>query len=137
MGNNVFLGFYPLEVTEGYSQFAHEWLDEICSQVDNIAELKVILYIFRHTCGFQEPFKWKRISIDEFMYGRLYADGQGRMDRGTGLSEMSVRNGLKKAEEDGYILCKVDKRDRARIKKFYRLNFRDPEPEEEEDEEEV
>lgn len=125
----VFPGFCHPDEIEGYSQLAHEWLDEICSQIDNIAEIKVILYIFRHTCGFQEHFKWKRISIDEFMYGRLYAEGQGRMDRGTGLSEMSVRNGLKKAEDDKYILCKVDARDRARIKKFYKLNFREPEEE--------
>jgi transcription initiation factor IIE alpha subunit len=108
---------------EGYTQLYHDWLDDIL-QIDNAAELKVVLYIFRHTCGFHEPDVWKHISVDEFMKGRYYADST-RMDQGTSLSENSVRHGLKKAEEDGYILSKTDSRDRARIRKYYMLHFRD------------
>jgi hypothetical protein len=110
---------------EGYTQLYHDWLDDIL-QIDNLAVMKVVLYIFRHTCGFQEPDIWKHITTDEFMGGRHYADST-RMDQGTGLSENSVRHALTKAEKEGYILSKTDSRDRGRIRKYYKLHFRDGE----------
>ena len=120
----AFSGFDSSAIEMGYSQLAHEWLDNMLSGIDNLAELKVVLYIFRHTCGFQEPEDYKHITIDEFMSGRCYADGS-RMDNGTGLSEMSVRSGLKKAEGEGYIEVKTNRRDLARIRKSYRLRFQE------------
>ena len=117
---------------KGYSQLPNEWLDEIISQIDNIAELKVVLYIYRHTWGYQEkkinpddPAKHdeiKRITTDEFMHGRKKADGT-RMDRGTGLSNRSVIDGLRNAVKHGYILETVDDRDKGRVVKSYALNM--------------
>lgn len=46
------------------------------------------------------------------------------MDMGTGLSEMSVRNGIQKAIADGLIEEEIDDSDRGRIKKFYSLRMR-------------
>jgi hypothetical protein len=115
----VYCGFNTGEMV-GYTQLYHDWLDDILA-IDNLAEMKVVLYIFRHTCGFQEDDKYKYIPLDQFMYGRY--SGEERMDKGTRLSKNSVRHALRKAEEDGYILCKTNSRDKARIKNSYRLRF--------------
>jgi hypothetical protein len=116
-----FGGFAP--PVSNYFRMPNEWIN-ICAEITNLAELKVIQYVLRHTWGYQEyDGKPKLITIDEFMNGRKHKDGKSRMDKGTGLSEMSVRNGLEKAIEHGYILCDSDERDKARIKKSYTLNM--------------
>jgi hypothetical protein len=120
--NEVFTGFDLDDEELGFSKLPHTWLNEVCSRVDNIAELKVILYVFRHTVGFQETEQHKHITIDEFMNGRYKSDGS-RMDDGTGLSEMSVRNGLKSAIKHGYLVDKENRSDMARIYKSYRLKL--------------
>jgi hypothetical protein len=117
---------------KGFSQMPNEWLDEIISQIDNIAELKVVLYIYRHTWGFQEkkinpddPAKHdeiKHITTDEFMHGRKKADGS-RMDRGTGLSNRSVIDGLRNAAKHGYISEEINDTDKGRVAKSYALNL--------------
>jgi hypothetical protein len=120
--NEVFSGFDLDDFKEGFTQFPHKWLDAVCSRVDNIAEIKVILYVIRHTVGYQETEQYKHITIDEFMYGRFKSDNT-RMDNGTGLSEMSVRNGLKSAIKHGYLVDKENRSDMARIYKSYRLKL--------------
>jgi len=98
------------------------WI-EVCAQITNLAELKVIQYVLRHTLGYQEYGKAKAITIDEFMYGRKRQDGT-RLDSGTGLkSDRSVKDGLKAALKHGYLVCEVDATDRARIKKSYALKM--------------
>lgn len=117
---NVFPGFiFP--APKGHTQIPNTWYDEIVSQIDNVAELKVVLYILRHTCGFQRAEEAQYLTVDEIMHGRLF--NGVRFDRGTGLSEMSVRNGLKKAEEHGYIVSGTDTSNKARIGKCYKLRF--------------
>ena len=111
--------FYPQEV--GFTRLSNDWFS-ILATIDNFAELKVLLYLARHTWGFQEYDKWKHITIDEFMNGRRHADGL-RMDSGTGLSEMSVRHGLDKAVEHGFIERGIDPRDKGRIKLYYKLHM--------------
>lgn len=126
----VFPGFNPS--FKGYSQLPNDWLDEIVSQIDNVAELKIVLYIYRHTWGFQEkkvtpddPTKhdeMKQITTDEFAHGRKRKDGT-RMDNGTGLGLTAVKDGIARAIKHGYIVCKIDDSDRARIKKSYGLKM--------------
>lgn len=118
---------------KGHSQLPNEWLDEIISQIDSMAELKIVLYVYRHTWGFQEKKinpddpakhdKMKHITTEEFMHGRKKSDGVTRMDRGTGLSDWSVKDGIARALKHGYIICEIDARDKARVKKYYGLNF--------------
>lgn len=96
---------------------------EALALIDNMAELKVILYVMRHTWGFQEFEEMKRIAADEFAHGRK-SKGQSRMDNGTGLSERSVRMGATKAIEHGFLECDIDDSDRGRIKKSYRLKLK-------------
>lgn len=96
----------------------HDYFEEICSQIDNVAELKIVLYIYRHTFGFaKDAEKSKHLTVEDFMIGR--DSKNGRMDRGTGLSEMSVRNGIKKAVKHGYVVFEIKGN-----YKTYRLNVR-------------
>ena len=116
----VFEGF--VQPTKNYFPMPNIWI-EVCAQITNLAELKVIQYVLRHTWGYHEYGKAKAITIDEFMYGRKRQDGT-RMDSGTGLkSDRSVKDGLKAALQHGYLVCEVDDTDRARIKKSYALKM--------------
>jgi hypothetical protein len=116
-----FNGFVP--PTSNFFCLPNCWTD-ITAEIDNLAELKVIEYVLRHTWGFHEfgANPQKVITIDEFMRGRQRHDGS-RMDRGTGLSKQSVIDGTKKAVDHGYLICKVDDADKARVKKAYALKM--------------
>jgi hypothetical protein len=109
-----------------------EWTD-ITAQVSTLAELKVVEYVLKHTWGYQEFGIAKKITTDEFMYGRKRKDGT-RMDQGTGLSLHSVIDGLKAAVRDGLLVEEINASDRARVKKFYALKMRVESQEEEVDE---
>lgn len=98
-----------------------QWVDVIAA-IDNLAELKIVNYILRHTWGFHEYGVAKRITNDELMHGRKHKDGS-RMDKGTGLSKPSVIDGLRRAEEHGYIVSEVDDSDGGNIKKSYMLKM--------------
>jgi len=97
---------------------------EALAVIDSLAELKVILYVMRHTWGFQEYDEYKKITTDEFMHGRMLKD-RSRMDSGTGLSDAGVKIGVAKAIEHGFLECEVDVSDLARIKKSYRLKMKE------------
>jgi hypothetical protein len=101
----------------------NSWTDTT-ADISSIAELKVVEYILRHTWGYAEYGLKKHITIDEFVNGRHRQDG-GRLDRGTGLSERAVYDGLRKAVEDGLIDEETDDSDRGRVKKWYCLRMRD------------
>src|ERR671927_587301 len=101
---SAFLGFDRPE--SNFFRMPNTWTD-ITAEIDSIAELKVVEYILRHTWGYQEYGLKKHITIDEFVQGRRRADGT-RMDRGTGLSERAVYDGLRKAVEDGLIEEETD-----------------------------
>jgi 5-methylcytosine-specific restriction endonuclease McrA len=116
------------EIWEGFAKPDSEFFRvpndfvEAMARIDNMSELKVILYIMRHTWGFQEYDTHKKITYDEFVNGRKHKDGS-RMDSGTGLSDVS-KSGVARAIEHGFIECEVDCSDRARIKKYYRLKLK-------------
>jgi hypothetical protein len=120
-----FEGFRKPEKPEtGFYHVANEWTD-ITSGIDNLAELKIIEYIMRHTWGFKEYDSFKHITVDEFMHGRLKADRVTRMDKGTGLkSDRSVKDGIKAAIEHGYIICDIDASNKAKTRKSYKLKMR-------------
>ncbi len=106
-----------------FFRMPNSWTD-ITAEIDSIAELKVVEYILRHTWGYQEYGIKKHITIDEFVNGRRRQDGN-RLDKGTGLSEQAVYDGLRKAVENGLIEEEVDDADRGRVKKFYSLRMRE------------
>jgi len=104
-----------------FVKIPRSWLAENLAAL-NGAEFKVVLYILMHTWGYQEFGVAKHITLDEFKYGRMKNDGT-RIDKGTGLSQGSVVNALKKAMEDNFIVSYVDNTDAGRIKKYYMLRM--------------
>lgn len=115
----TFHGFYNPE--KNFFPMPNNWTD-ITAEINNLAELKVIEYVMRHTWGFHEFGIKKTITTDEFMYGRKRKDGS-RMDKGTGLAKQSVVDGLKRAIFDGYLVFAEDTSDMARREKSYALNM--------------
>jgi hypothetical protein len=111
------------EPFENWSKLPHSLINAL-PLISTIAEMKVILYILRHTWGFKEFDLPKRITVDEFIFGRKDKHGN-RMDNGTGLTEPSVRAGLEKATEHGFITVFMDDSDLARIVKAYMLKLND------------
>jgi hypothetical protein len=103
-----------------YFRLPNNWTD-ITHDMTSMSEMKVVEYVLRHTWGYNgQENESKRISTEEFVNGRKKKNGE-RIDRGTGLSPESVRLGLKKAVEHGFLEVEEDKRDLARIKRKYRL----------------
>ncbi|MGL4650272.1 MAG: hypothetical protein ACRC1H_12770, partial [Caldilineaceae bacterium] len=68
---------------QNFFRLPNDWTD-LTAAMGSLAELKVVEYVLRHTWGYHEFGIGKRISLNEFMYGRRLADGS-RMDKGTGL----------------------------------------------------
>lgn len=114
--DEVFPGFWHPDEQQGFTQLPHELIEEMHKMSDS--ELRVVLYIFRHTWGYQEFDKLKKLTIKEIMDGRMRKDST-RMDNGTGLSDRGVKNGIEQALKHGYIVCDVDDSDLGRIKKYY------------------
>ena len=121
--NGKCIGFSPPSHGYGYTQIPNELFD-VLNQLESLTELKVLLYIFRHTWGFQEHEGLKKLTIDEFIWGRKRKDGT-RMDHGTGLSDWGVKDGIAKAIKHGFIVCEIDDSDKGRIKKFYGIHIYD------------
>jgi len=115
MTQNTFPGFVP--PTENWSKLPHV-LIEALPLIETVGELKIILYVLRHTWGYHETEK--RISQDEFENGRKRKDGT-RLDPGTGLSRNTIKDGIKRAVAHGFIIVETDDHDKARIQHWYRL----------------
>ena len=91
--------------------------------IETMSELKVIMYVLRHTWGYQEFGVTKRITLDEFQHGRKLKDGS-RMDSGTGLSLNAVKNGVKQAVAHGFLVRESENhRDRGRQSHVYCLRM--------------
>jgi len=116
----LFQGFSKPEAN--FFRLPNEWTD-ITAKITSLAEMKVVEYVLRHTWGYSEYDIVKKITTDEFMHGRKGKDGN-RIDSGTGLSNKSVVEGLHKAVEHGLLEVETDDRDRARIKKYYKLKMK-------------
>ena len=99
----------------------NSWTD-ITSGMSSCAELRVVEYVLRHTWGFRELGKLKKITLDEFENGRRKVDGT-RMDKGIGMRRQAIISGLRQAVKEGYLIEETDKTDRGRIKKFYGLQM--------------
>jgi DNA-binding PadR family transcriptional regulator len=119
MDDDKFPGFQSPE--ENWSKLPHQLIAALPNFTSQ-GELMVVLYILRHTWGFQEYDQLKKITIDEFMHGRKTKEGK-RMDGGVGMSKGAVVRGLQRAEEHGFIETEKDERDKARVKKYYMLKM--------------
>lgn len=141
--NFVIAGFIHPDYLAGFTRLPHFLIWHMGNMSE--PELRVVLYIFRHTWGFSKdkdegglPRK-KHITIQEFMTGRVYKRGKNkgkRMDHGTGLSDRGVKNGLEQALKHGFIIREVDDSDKGRVKIYYGINTYFPLEEEEDEPEE-
>ena len=114
----AFPGFDPPD--RNWSKLPHSFIEKLPA-TDNLAEVKVVLTVLRHTWGFQEYERGKRITLDEFMHGRKQTDGS-RIDSGTGLCLNSVKAGVRKAVERGFLVQEPDGRhDSRRASHVYSL----------------
>src|SRR6266700_3908733 len=118
----MFPGFSKPEAN--FFRLPNEWTD-ITASITSLAEMKLVEYVLKHTWGYSEFDVVKKITTDEFMYGRKKKDGT-RIDIGTGLSKPSVIAGLKSAVAHGLLMEETDDSDKARIKKYYKLKMRTP-----------
>jgi hypothetical protein len=117
MTDDLFTGFD--EPKENWCKLPFVIIENL-SRFTSKAEICVVLYILRHTWGYKDYTNSKTITVDEFQYGRKRKDGT-RIDSGTGLSEPSIRSGLKAAEANGFIEIATDDSDKGRVVKSYRL----------------
>src|SRR6266568_5762183 len=128
--DHQFAGFSTPEAN--FFRLPNEWTD-ITAHITSLAEMKLVEYVLKHTWGYSEFDMVKKITTDEFMYGRKKKDGT-RIDIGTGLSKPSVIEGLNNAVKHGLLEVEIDDSDKARIKKYYKLRMKTPmkeaEPEE-------
>ncbi len=132
LSNHIFEGFSKPEAN--FFRLPNEWTD-ITARITSLAEMKLVEYVLKHTWGYSEFDMVKKITTDEFMYGRKRKNGE-RIDNGTGLSKPSVIEGLNSAVKHGLLEVETDDSDKARIKKYYKLKMRTPlEPDEPEKEE--
>lgn len=122
--DGVFPGFYDPRLYDGFTKLPNEFIEEELCNINSVAELKVILYVMRHTWGFQEYDELKKITIEEFANGRYRKDGT-RLDNGTGLKLTAVKDGIRKAVQHGYLVIDFDKSNPWRVKKLYRLKLRE------------
>ena len=110
---------------QNYTMIFHDW-ENMLQGIDNRPEEKIVRYAMRHSWGFEEGDgtrnKLKKITIDEFMFGRKLKDGT-RMDDGTHLSFSAVQDGTERAVKHGFLCCDVDDSDKARVKKSYCVNI--------------
>ena len=110
-----FSGFHPSSAN--YSRLPHQLIEELHT-FTSLAELKIVLYVLRHTWGYQDDYK--RITLEEFEHGRKERDGT-RIDEGVGMTKPSIIDGIKRAIEHGFLHSHTDETDNARVKKFYSL----------------
>src|SRR3990172_8637280 len=115
-GYHQFDGFN--EPKANYSKLPHILIDTL-PLIDSLAEMKVILYVLRHTWGFQEYQEAKRITMDEFENGRK-SKGR-RIDGGIKMVRNSIKAGIKQAVEHGFLIQERDDKDEGRSSYVYYL----------------
>ena len=103
---------------QNWSRLPHQFIENLPTFTSK-SELCVVLYVMRHTWGYDDDYK--RISLDEFKNGRKKKDGT-RIDNGTGMSINAIKSGIEQAVKHGFLTVGRDESDKARIKQYYSLS---------------
>ena len=97
----MFKGFRPRADLHQFTSIPNEFFDEIMAKVDTVAELKILLAIFRKTYGWVDS-----IGADGTPVYKLEdAISYSQFKELTGLTDTSIANGLKRAIEHGFVVC--------------------------------
>jgi hypothetical protein len=93
---------FPLNEKEnGVFSVPTDLVDIHLNKIRSLAELKVTLFIIKHTSG--DINKFKRISINDFING--ICDDEGNLiGKGVGLARQHIIKAIKMAEQRGTIL---------------------------------
>ncbi len=119
-----FLGFHK----PAYTQVPDEIFDEI-GPILRGPELRVLLYIVRHTFGWKKDSD--RISVSQFTSGIVKRDGTV-VDRGCGAGRSAIKEALRTLEAKGYIEREqVCSKDAGHEPTTYRLRMASGWPEDE------
>ena len=97
-------GIAPLPDDRGYVPY--ELFDEVFPYIDNLAELKVILYIVRRTVTFKKTEDW--IAKCQFESGMVDKGTGEEINPGTGLSRPSIDKGIRLAVQHGIIRERIE-----------------------------
>jgi len=121
MGDHPLAGFAGYRMP-GYTQIPDQLLDEQLHLLSH-AELKVLLYIMRHTFGYKRD--GDHLSARQIAEGIVRRDGT-RVDSGTGCEIATVRRTVKRLEELGLITVRREQpeHDRAEVN-FYTVRIAD------------
>lgn len=114
--DSPFAGFQPPQ--ENWSRLPHQLIASLPT-FSSLAELKVVLYVLRHTWGYQEFDDGRRISLDEFMHGRKTREGK-RLDEGVGMNKQAIIDGIRRAVKHGFLQVEGEGK-QGRREKFYKL----------------
>src|SRR5712691_7510708 len=80
LSGQTYEGFSKPEAN--FFRLPNEWTD-ITAHLTSLAEMKLVEYVLKHTWGYSEFDVVKKITTDEFMYGRKKKNGE-RIDIVTG-----------------------------------------------------
>src|SRR6266699_3539826 len=89
--DHEFAGFSTPEAN--FFRLPNEWTD-ITARITSLAEMKLVEYVLKHTWGYSEFDVVKKITTDEFMYGRKKKSGE-RVDIGTGQETSSLERPIR------------------------------------------
>jgi DNA-binding MarR family transcriptional regulator len=88
-----------VRMNESFTRIPNWFLDQVAPEL-NPTQLRVMLYIYRHTIGYGKTTD--RISYDQFVSGIVTYDGR-RIDRGAGVSRRALVDALSYLEKQGLI----------------------------------
>jgi len=94
----MFKGFQPRADIQNYTMIPNEFFDAALANIDSLAELKVILAIFRKTYGWID-----RIENGVPIYKIEDDISYSQFKDVTGLSDSSVSDGIKRSEAHGFV----------------------------------
>jgi hypothetical protein len=118
-GTKYFEGFAPRLNLTGFTSLPNSFFDDVLKDIDSMAELKIILTIFRKTYGFVSHINEK----GEPVYKQQDSISYSQLQEITGLSSPSISSGLTKALEDGFII-KVEQGDYTGKVSAYRVKIK-------------
>lgn len=99
---NKFNGFKPRLDMKGFTSIPNEFFDEALPNIKSLSELKVLLALFRKTYGWVSH-------IDQDTGAPVYKEEDAvslsQFEKLTGLSRPACSDGVKRAMDDGYVVC--------------------------------
>jgi hypothetical protein len=95
----MFKGFQSRSNIHTYTTIPNEFFDEVLATIENMAELKIILAVFRKTYGWVD-----KVENGEIRYKLEDSISYSQFRELTNLSDPSISEGLKRAISHGFII---------------------------------